>query len=280
LSNLIKSTHVIPLEDLKRIELLRKVTKPQNVSHSDNGNEGNSAIDVETQSLKERILRDAEQTANEIIREARETAERLQAEAREQAEAWWRQRRQDDEQEVARARESGYEAGYRQGLEDAERAMREQWESRLQEAGSIVRQAYAAKESIIEGAERFLVELSCKIAEKVLAKQFEQTPELTIELIRRALARRKEQGVITLCVAPAQFAFVQASKDELAMLVDSQAELQIVPDASVGEGGCVIRSPFGSIDARIDTQMAAIRQELLRVAAHAAEERDADEQDA
>lgn len=280
MSNLIKSSHVIPLEDLKRIELLRKATSPKNISDSDNANEGDSTIDVETVSLRDQILRDAEQTAEQIIAEARETADRLRSEVQEQADVWWQQRRQEDEQVVEQSRAAGYDAGYAQGAEDAERAVRGEWESRLQDAGTIVRQAYAAKDDIIRDAEHFLVELSCKIAEKVLARQFEQRPELTIELIKKALTRRKEQGVITLCVAPSQFAFVRASKEELALLVDSQAELQIVPDVSVAEGGCVIRSSFGSIDARIDTQMASIRQELLRVAAQSSEERETDERNA
>ncbi|WP_230986615.1 FliH/SctL family protein [Cohnella fermenti] len=228
--------------------------------------------------MKERILQDAQQVAEDILAAAREEAESVRSQAQREAEEWWQGRRQEDEQIVEEARRHGYEEGFRQGSEQAERQMRERWAQELEEAASIVKQAYLTKESIISDAELFLVELSGKIAEKVIASKLEEKPELTLELIARALARRKEQGVITLCVAPSQFAFVQAAKDELALGIDSQAELQIIPDPTVGEGGCIVRSSFGSIDARIDTQLAAIRQELLRIAAHPAEERNADVQ--
>lgn len=276
MSNLIKSSHVISLEDLKRIEQLRMATRPQIISDAAGETEGDSSIDVETQSMKDRILQDAQQLADDMIREARESADQIRKQAADEAEEWWRSRRQEDEQTREAARQAGYEEGFRQGSEQAERQVASEWEQKLQEAGRIVQQAYEVKENVIAEAEQFLVELSCRIAAKVLGRQIEEAPELTLEMIARALSRRKEQGVITLCVAPSQLTLVQAAKAELARAIDSQASLQIVPDPNVDVGGCVIRSAFGSVDARIDTQMTAIQNELLRVAAHSAEARDAD----
>jgi len=279
LSNLIKSSHVISVEDLRRIEQLRRATKPHMISESDGAGEGDSSLDVETQSLKERILQDAEQAAEQLKREAREAAEQIRREAEAEIAAWWEARRREDEQAVAEARQRGYDDGFAQGSEQARSDCRAEWEGKLREAADIVREAYAAKESLIAEAEAFVVELSCKIAEKIIGHKLRETPELTVELISKALSRRKEQGVITLCVAPDQFAFVQAAREELALAIDAQAKLQIVPDATVTEGGCVIRSAFGSIDARIDTQLSAVRQELLQVAALAAQERSAEVRD-
>ncbi|MBB6732849.1 flagellar assembly protein FliH [Cohnella zeiphila] len=280
MSNLIKSSHVISVEDLRRIEQLRMATKPQIISDSDGANGGESSLDVETQSLKDRILQDAEQAAEHLVREAQETAGQLRREAEEEIGKWWESKRREDEQHAEEARQRGYDDGYRQGSEQARAEGQAQWDEKMREASDIVREAYAAKESLIGEAESFLVELSCRIAEKIIGRKLRETPELTVELAVHALSRRKEQGVITLCVAPAQFAFLEAAREELATAIDSQAKLQIVPDPSVTEGGCVIRSAFGSIDARIDTQLAAIRQELLQVAAPSAQEREPEVQDA
>jgi flagellar assembly protein FliH len=277
LSNLIKSGRVVSLEDLKKLELTRKfVPARQNISGSGDTSEANAATDVETQTLKERILMDAEQTAQEILRHAREAAEEIRAAAQEEAEAWWQTRREQDAAAMEEARQSGHDEGYRAGAQQAEQRVRLEWEDRMQQSSDMVEQAYIAKERVIAEAETFLVELSCSVAEKLVSKKLADAPELAITLFTQALSRRKEQGVITLCVSPSQFAFVQAAKDELSLALDSQAVLQVVPDSGVGEGGCVVRSAFGTIDARIDTQLSAIREELLRVAAHAAEEANPD----
>jgi flagellar assembly protein FliH len=273
LSNLIKSERVISLDDLKKLELIRKFEPvPQNNLDSDPYGKGNFSIDVETQSLKERIIQDAEQTAELLLKQAREEAQEIRASARSESDAWWQSRRDDDARTSEEANLSGFEEGYQAGSSQADQAVRQQWEDTLAEAQAIVQQAYVAKERTISEAESFLVSLSCSIAEKIVARQIAESPETALKMFAQALARRKEQGVITLCVSPGQFAHVQTAKDELALSLDSQADLQIVPDPSIEDGGCVIRSSFGTIDARIDTQLTSIREELLRVAAFAAEE--------
>lgn len=273
MSNLIKSSHVVSLEDLKRLEITRIIIPiQQNISKSDVENEGNPTIDVETQTLKDRILNDAEQTAQEILQQAHSAAEILLAAAKQEADEWWQSRRNEDAEHREEAQNQGFSEGYYAGTAQAEADVAQQWSARLQEVQVLLEQAYITKEDVILEGEAFLVELSCSIAEKIMCCKLADAPEMAMSLFTKALARRKEQGVIVLCVSPLQFAFVQAAKDELVMLLDSQADLQIVPDSSIKEGGCIVRSAFGSIDARVDTQLEAIREQLLRVTAHSAEE--------
>src|SRR5690606_23765030 len=120
--------------------------------------------------------------------------------------------------------------------------------------------------------EPYIVDLTCSIAEKIIGKQLQLEPELIVDMIQRSLSRRREQGEITLCVAPKQLALMQGAREELMAAIDSQAELVIIPDISVKDYGCVIRSKFGSIDARIDTQLSEIKRELLVIAHQAVEE--------
>ncbi|MFC5472014.1 flagellar assembly protein FliH [Cohnella suwonensis] len=273
MSNLIKSSHVVSLEELRLLEAIRKYESvPRNNSKADGEGEGNGSIDVETQSLKERVISDAEATAAEILRQAQADAANIRANAEREADGWWQARRGEDAEHREEASRLGYEDGYGEGRRKAEQDVASEWDSRLSQAHSIVERAYEAKQSVIAEGEAFLVELSCRIAEKIVGSKLSDAPEMAMSLYEKALARRKEQGVIVLCVAPSHFPFVQAAKSELANSLDSQAELRIVPDPSVREGGCVVRSAFGSIDATIDTQLESIREQLLKVAAHSAEE--------
>ena len=41
---------------------------------------------------------------------------------------------------------------------------------------------------------------------------------------------------------------------------------KLLPDATVSDHGCVIRSPFLSVDARIDTQLKEIKDALQLIA--------------
>lgn len=276
MSNLIKSSHVVPLEELRRLQWEDRYAALYQPPVEETADAAPAGPDAETISLRDQIISDAEAFAAERIEEGRATADRQLAEAQETIEQWWEARRSSDIEVVEEARQAGSEQGYREGYEQAQADIEQQWQGIMAEARQMLEDAYKMRESIIQEAEPFVVDLSCAIAEKVIGKQLADMPELALELIRKSLSRRREQGVITLCVSPSQLAFVQAAREELALVIDSQAELRILPDASVKDRGCVIRSSFGSIDARIDTQLEEIKRELTQLALQG-EEREADE---
>lgn len=273
LSNLIKSFQYVPVDDRKRLENHHHYGGPESDAELDGERvEGSEAemlqarVDEETQRLTAEMLEDAKEFAEKQVRDASEEAERLLQEAREQIDSWWQEQRQQDEHLTEALRSQGFQQGFEEGKVQAELDLQVKIEEMMKEARGVLEEAYVAKDQIIQEAEPFLVDLACGIAEKVIDKQLSVEPEHTLELIRQSLSRKREQGMITLCVAPDQFAFVQAAREELAMAIDSQAELQILPDATVKDKGCVIRSSFGSVDARIDTQLAEIKKELIRIA--------------
>lgn len=273
LSNLIKSFQYVPVDDRKRLENHHHYGGSESDTELDGERaEGSEAemlqarVDEETQRLTAEMLEDAKEFAEKQVREASEEAERLLQEAREQIDSWWQEQRQQDEHLTEALRSQGFQQGFEEGKVQAELDLQVKIEEMMKEARGVLEEAYVAKDQIIQEAEPFLVDLACGIAEKVIDKQLSVEPEHTLELIRQSLSRKREQGMITLCVAPDQFSFVQAAREELAMAIDSQAELQILPDATVKDKGCVIRSSFGSVDARIDTQLAEIKKELIRIA--------------
>ena len=271
LSNLIKSFQYVPVDDRKRLENHHHYGGAE-AEGTDSEVEGAEAealqarVDEETKRLTAEMLEDAKEFAEKQVREASEEAERMLKEAREQIDSWWQEQRQQDEHLIEAMRSQGFQQGFDEGRVQAELDLQVQIEQMMKEAQEVLQEAYVAKDQIIQEAEPFLVDLACGIAEKVIDKQLTVEPEHTLELIRQNLSRKREQGMIALCVAPEQFAFVQAAREELSLSIDSQAELQILPDATVKDKGCVIRSSFGSVDARIDTQLSEIKKELVRIA--------------
>ncbi|MFD3268836.1 FliH/SctL family protein [Paenibacillus dendritiformis] len=271
MSNVIKSTQYVPLEQMRLIEAVRRHQQQRVEEEAAAASEPLTREtllnqDEQLAELRQSILDDAQSFAEEHLRQATEEAERMKEEAQSQIEAWWEERRQQDEQLIESTRSESYETGYREGMERAEQEIKDAYERKIAEAEAVLRQAYQAKEQLIQEAEPFVVSLSCTVAEKIIQKQLTVEPEIVLELARKTLSRKRESGTITLCVSPEQFAYVHAAREELSLAVDSQAELQIIPDSSVNDGGCVVRSALGSIDARIDTQLTEIKKALMQVA--------------
>ncbi|MBM7564609.1 FliH/SctL family protein [Paenibacillus sacheonensis] len=271
MSKLYKSSDVISVEDLKRLEWYNRYVKPAPEQTESPG------PSEETLSLRDQILDDAEHFANQRLQETGEQIEAMYADAQAQIDQWWLERRLQDDETLERIRQDGYQLGFQEGKDKAEAHVHAEWETMLTEARAILDSSFETKEQIIQEAEPFVVALSTAIAEKIIQKQLTIDPQWSLDIVRKALERRREQGVITLCVSPGQLAYVQAAREELSLAIDSQAELQIVPDVTVKSFGCVIRSSFGSIDARIDTQLSEIKRELIQLALQA-EERGGDDE--
>lgn len=267
MSNVIKSFAYYALDDKKLVETSTQFQFLNDHDASQQLTPEQQQEIAEATNLKDQILQDAESFANEQIQQAMQECTALREQTQEEINAWWQTRRAEDEENVALSRQSGFDEGYQQGIVHAEEVLRQEYSEMLTEAQGVLDQAYQLKQQIIQESEPFLIELSTSIAEKVIGRQLTLNPEWVIELIQTVLSRRREKGIIALCVAPSQFAYIQDAREELLTSIDSQAELQIIPDSTVQDRGCVIRSSFGSIDARIDTQLKEIKSALQQLAA-------------
>ncbi|USG67925.1 flagellar assembly protein FliH [Brevibacillus ruminantium] len=212
------------------------------------------------------ILQDAEETAQRLLREAMEQTEKMRQEALTEMDEWWENKRHEAaalfSQTEEEARKQGFLAGHQAGKQEAWEEERE----KVEEAGKLLNFAHQEKERIIAEAEPFLVELSIDIAKKILGAELVTSPESVLEIVKDTLRRSRVHGEISVCVHQRHFNFVQEHRAQLLAILDGQAELSIYPDHSVDEGGCIIRTPLGSVDARIDTQLTEIRQALLEIA--------------
>lgn len=280
LSNLIKPDFYVALDDTKTVDNLQQLLLRARVDLKARQEQEEEAA-VRQQELdklygmKDQILKDAEELAEAQIRDAMEEAAGIRAQADDEIRDWWEAKRQEDEEIIRLAREDAQSEGLRIGTDQAHAQVREEYGSMIEEARSVLEQSYRLKREIIQEAEPFLIELSTAIAEKIIRHQLTISPDWIMEMTCSVLSRKRGKGLITLCVAPKNFSYFQDARDEFLLAVDSQAELQIVPDNSVIDDGCVIRTEFGSVDARIDTQLNEIKNALQQIAI--ADEDEADE---
>jgi len=269
LSNVIKSSHYVPLDSKKLIDAatLKPVRRaPDAVSSSHQASDLEQAVrDKQVEEQVTRALDAAKAEAARIIEQAEEQAARLREQMEQEFAAWEAARRQEMEAELESLRLEVREQAYREGYASGEQAAEARWRQDIEAAARVLREATEMKSEIIGEAEPFLLQLSVQIAETIIGRQLSLEPEWMLEMIRNVLSRERRKGIVTLCVSPEQFPYIREAREELRMVLDSQAELQIVPDSSVRGYGCVVRTDFGTLDARIDAQLSEIKRALLQV---------------
>lgn len=273
MSRVIKPQFYISLDDRKEINVA-PYPLPHSAQHETPVQPVSDEEEAELRELlrmKDRILQDAENVAEEQIRQALEEAAELRAAAQQEIDRWWDERRSQDREAEEEARQSGFQQGFQTGQEQAEVKVLEQYDQLLADARTVLEQAYDLKRQIIQESEPFLVELATAIAGKIIQQELSSNPQWVIGMTKGVLARKREKGTVTLCVSPKQFAYIRDARDELKLSVDSQAELEILPDATIEDYGCVVRTAFGSIDARVDTQLKEIKLALQQLSMETAE---------
>lgn len=209
------------------------------------------------------IIEEADAKAQTIIEMAEQKARKIEGEAEERIKQWWKENEKKMEALTMESQQKGFQEGYEQGKRQAEDDIRQEYHLLIEQAQQLLEQAYEQKSKIISEAEPFLLELSTVIASQIIKQELTGHPEAFLELVKQHILRFKEKELITVCVHPDDFEFIQGHRAHLNAVVNGETEIKILPDHSVSEKGCVIRTAFGSVDARIDTQMEEIKKVLL-----------------
>lgn len=260
-SKVFKASNLSLLEEVKVIKqplLPIKLSSSKDIVHG-------SQDDHDTESeISEYHLREmANERAHSIIEAAEEKSREIEASATAKINQWWEENQKKLEAIAVEVKEQGYQDGFSIGKQEAQEQIRHENLEKLAQANQLLEQAYEQKEAIISEAEPFLLELSTAIAYQIIKQELTNYPDKFVELIKQHILRFKEKEYITVCVHPDDYEFIQSQREHLITMVNGETEIKIIPDPFVSAKGCIIRTAYGSVDARIDTQIEEIKKVIL-----------------
>ena len=196
-------------------------------------NQKNAASTVFRSLIKHQIL-DAEAEARGILQAARDRAEETENAAQMEAETIRRE-------------------AYRAGREDAER--------------ELLDNLFEIKEKraqVLRTIEEDVLKLSVKLAEKIVGREIEQSDGAARgEIVVNALRAARQQEMLTVRVNANDLPLLEQMRDEKNNAFGGAQFIDFVADQSVKDGGCIVESSSGTIDARIETQLRILENVLL-----------------
>jgi flagellar biosynthesis/type III secretory pathway protein FliH len=168
--------------------------------------------------------------------------------------------------QAAEIRRAAEQAGRKAASEAANRVLDEKVGQRVQTVMPALQKAVKEiadqRTAWQQNGERILVRLAMAIAERVVRREIERQPEISLAWIRESLELAAGASSVTLRMNPQDLEALGGQVDRLAKELGSLATPRIVPDESIVRGGCSVNTEFGSIDAQIATQIAQIEDEL------------------
>jgi flagellar assembly protein FliH len=111
--------------------------------------------------------------------------------------------------------------------------------------------------------EQHALKTALAIAGRIVRGALAQKPEITLNWIREALELAAGSEQITLRLNPADMVVLQGQVQDLTARLGKAARCQVVADAAVSAGGCVVETDFGVIDQQLESQLARLDQELM-----------------
>lgn len=171
-------------------------------------------------------------------------------------------RRIDDRNLISRAREEAQnikeaaaKEGYQEGLLQAK--------ADIEDVKNAITSFAGAKQAVFEYIAPDILEISVEIAQKIIKKELQQDPTIILDNIMEILkGLSKEETKITLRVNPSQVSLLKSEIPNVMSNVGLDAKVLIVPDDAIMEGGCMVITTNGVIDATIETQLAVISEAL------------------
>ncbi|MCP4050807.1 MAG: hypothetical protein GY730_08895 [bacterium] len=157
--------------------------------------------------------------------------------------------------------DQAYQKGLQEGREKGESELKSKIEELFDTINGL---AQHKKKSILESQDQ-VIELSMKIAEKVIQDQISLNKEACMGVIEDAIRKITDKDKVIIKVNEKDVVIVQANKDSILNMMSDIKNLEIQEDARIARGGCVIETRLGYIDSTISTKLGIIKKALFNV---------------
>lgn len=155
-----------------------------------------------------------------------------------------------------------YEEGLRRGVEEGRKCFEAEiahcTETLLQAAEAMK----AARQQFLDTLEPEIFELVRLIAERVVGREIHADKELVLLTARRALECLTHEEKIRIRVHPADLAAMKAHRITLLEEFEGVQQIEVAGDDGVTPGGCMIDTARMHVDARLETLLGRVLEEL------------------
>ena len=167
--------------------------------------------------------------------------------------------------EIARNQDKAYKKGYEEGMESGYEKGQDEVKRLIGRLNVVISSAVKRRNEIIEESESQIVDIIITIARKIVKSITEVQRRVVYDNVCEALKMLKARTEVTIRVNMEDLEMVTKHKQIFIDMVEGIEHLKILEDNSVDRGGCYIDTDFGSINAKISTQLSNIEEQIKKI---------------
>jgi flagellar assembly protein FliH len=150
-----------------------------------------------------------------------------------------------------------YEKGFAQGEKDGQELGLKRFEAALHSVQKILGEIQTYQKEYDRKHEGEMVRFLLALARRILRQEFPHAEETVAETLREAIRQAEDRKKIRIHLHPKDYEFFKAHPERLPFPLQEENPdgAKLVADPSLLRGGCLIETPFGDIDATLDSQL-------------------------
>ncbi len=172
-----------------------------------------------------------------------------------------------EREELQKQVQEAYDKGFEDGQQATQMALAEEfnkledWVRRIDKVTDELTKEFSKKIRELKNA---IVPISMKVAEQILRAEIKAKPELIENQIAKALEILDNEKIFNIRLNPDDIEILE--KVQSSLISHPKLEgVEIIPDPTIGQGGCIIETEVGQIDATFESQLNKIQTFLSNI---------------
>ena len=121
----------------------------------------------------------------------------------------------------------------------------------------MTRELKVLKKDFLKDSEKEIIDLVFSIAGSVIHKEVKTDRDVILSVISDAMRTIQEKKNVSIRLNPEDYRYMTEAKSDF---LDSFKDILIEKDEKIDQGGAVIKTHSGTLDARLDQQLNKIRE--------------------
>jgi len=172
----------------------------------------------------------------------------------------WKQPGEQIEERIKIAVKEAYDRGFSKGIIEGKDREKRELALATESVAKLIGELKALKQEFMEGSEKEIIDLVFSIAGSVIHKEVSVGREVVVSVLKDAMRNIHEKEGVSIRLNPEDHRYITEAKPDF---LDSFGDILIEKDEEIGQGGAVIETHSGVVDARLDQQLNKIRESLI-----------------
>lgn len=156
------------------------------------------------------------------------------------------------EERIKIAEKEACDRGFSKGVTEGINREKRELALAAESVAKLIRELKALKEDFLKNSEKGIIDLVFLIAGSVIHKEVSTDREVVLSVLHDAMKNIQDRERISIRLNPEDYRYITEAKPDF---LDSFKDILIEKDEEIEQGGAVIKTHSGTLDARLDQQL-------------------------